>query len=238
MTTDTLPLAGSLLLATQHGPLVTVRIDGCEGEIVMSLDKWLALRATADVLRAADGEMARLREENANLREFIAASEECAKADDVLWYADENERMRAEFTRMMRQLETDGEVQFNASGCEWCGAAWPKPEGDTAEQVHERARRHVYRCAKHPMKIERDALSEQVASLRSTIDALKQECEKMRAVCREAALYCSPYGTDASDLDGAVEKWIGKPVDSLTYNDIDAINTAHVSRERAKEGSK
>lgn len=205
----TLSLGPLVLVGTQRGLLVdvTINTDLCEsaGEATITAPEWQSLVATVDVLHAADrrhaedrAEIERLTTENANLREFIAASEECAKADDVLWYADENERMRAEFTRMMRQLETNGEVQFNASGCEWCGAAWPKPEGDTAEQVHERARRHVYRCAKHPMKIERDALTEQVASLRSTVDALKQECRELTEQ-RDAARVAGSRACDIAD---------------------------------------
>jgi cell division protein FtsB len=117
---------------------------------------------------ALEARVKELEAERDSLREFIAASEEVAKAKDALWYAEEYERVRVAFEKMAKTLADGGALAFKASGCEWCGAMWPKPEGSTLEQIHERARRHVYSCKAHPMKIERDSL--------------RDECERMRSM--------------------------------------------------------
>lgn len=121
----------------------------------------------ADPCSACLTELASARQEVANLREYIAASEEVARAEDALWYADEYERLRAMFEKMVKQLDAEGEVRFNATGCEWCGAVLPKPDGEGLARTHQRVRRHIYSCESHPLKIERDALRSELASLKA-----------------------------------------------------------------------
>src|SRR5690606_34935556 len=114
-----------------------------------------------------------LERENANLREFIAASEECAKAIEISDLHEDNERYRAAFKQIVDRVQSGDHTVRNAF-CSWCQEAWPQLDGDTAEAAKEYARRHAFVCKSRPLRIERDAA--------------RAEVEKMRAVCREAAL--------------------------------------------------
>ena len=102
--------------------------------------------------------LAEERKENEQLREFIAASKEVATARDVMWFEEENKRMRGAFKAMIDTVKAGGALEMKMSGCEWCGDVWPKPEPANLDHVMERARRHVFACPAHPLRIERDAL--------------------------------------------------------------------------------
>ena len=71
--------------------------------------------------------------------------------------------MRAAFKKFVTAARAGDALNFGFSGCEWCHQLWPKSDDDALEQVEERARQHVYTCASHPLKIERDALREMLA---------------------------------------------------------------------------
>ena len=76
-----------------------------------------------------------------------------AREEDL---AAEVVRLRRAFDEAVKSLQGDGSIKFSA--CEWCGVNWPKTEADTYETIRQRAREHVFACAQHPMKIERDQL--------------------------------------------------------------------------------
>lgn len=100
---------------------------------------------------------------------FIATSETCARAEDVAWVYEENQRMRAEFKRFVEACGANKALDFNMSACEWCGDIWPKTEGSTLAQIKQRARRHLMTCKKHPLKGTIDDLSQTIADLRKYI---------------------------------------------------------------------
>lgn len=124
-----------------------------------------------------------------SMRELLASSKDVALALDVNYYAEENERMRAAFQKMVDALKdgdgTEIELEFQMSGCEWCHQVWPKPDGSTQEQIEERARRHIFTCAKHPLRIERDALRGLLVDACRVLEreGLDDEAAELRARC-------------------------------------------------------
>ena len=110
--------------------------------------------------------------ENANLREFIASSEECAKAQDIVAVYENNERYRKAFNEIIAKLEAKAPIHH--AHCSWCEEKWPHLDGGTAEEARAQARSHAFKCKRHPLKLERDAIAEQCAALKS---ALHEACE-------------------------------------------------------------
>lgn len=82
----------------------------------------------------------------------------------------DNERMRDAFQKMVEQFKASGHVAFNFSGCEWCGAVWPKSETQSFDETLKLAAGHVEVCKKNPVKNDRDELR---AKLAETIDELR-----------------------------------------------------------------
>ncbi len=114
------------------------------------------------------------------LRTYVAACKEVATAKDVLWFQQENERMRAAFAKMVKRIENGESFSVRLSGCEWCGAMWPKLDEDSFDHVKERARRHAYTCPDHPLRIERDALAAERDDLRATVEDLRDRAQEHR----------------------------------------------------------
>lgn len=110
--------------------------------------------------------------ENARLREFIAASEECAGANDMLAVYEENERYRKAFAQIIDKLKVNAVVKH--ASCNWCGEKWPMLDSDTPEAAYEHARMHAFKCKCNPFKIERDALADEVRALKA---ALVEACD-------------------------------------------------------------
>jgi hypothetical protein len=126
-----------------------------------------------DVVEPIARALLKLHDDNARLHEYIEASKEVATAKDVMWFEEENTRMRAAFQKMVDGFKAGADVQFSMSGCEWCGTVWPRPDGSTIEHIHERAKRHTMTCEAHPLRIERDAWREQYERLAKLVGRSK-----------------------------------------------------------------
>lgn len=90
------------------------------------------------------------------------------KPADLVEMVSEIARMRAAFKDLVEHLR-DGST-FSMSCCEWCGELWPKCDGQSREVTEQAARYHLYRCEKHPLRIECE-------HLRAERDALKYRLE-------------------------------------------------------------
>lgn len=122
---------------------------------------------TRDMTLPAEERWLAALEEIRRARELVQSSKEVALAHDVLWFHDENKRMRATFNRFVKDLKANKALHFEASGCGWCGEVWLKPDGSTADDTKLRARRHDFVCAKHPMRAEINALRAELGALRT-----------------------------------------------------------------------
>lgn len=94
-------------------------------------------------------------------REYLDALEAVDKQELVDYTAaleNDNERMRKAFTEYVGKLGGDGPFGIKASGCEWCGALWPKAEEQTPEETHTASRLHIRQCKANPLKQENERL--------------------------------------------------------------------------------
>lgn len=197
MSISTLSLGPLVFLGSQQGPMVNVTVDGCEGYLCITLPEWTALTALVDVLAAADKrhaadqeEIERLRRdhdsyassdferqldeartENANLRELIAASKECAEACDLLAVHEDNERYRTAFKQITERIQS-GDHTVRSAFCSWCRESWPHLDGETAKEAQQYAREHAFKCKSHPLRIERDAVRARLDQLQPLLSVL------------------------------------------------------------------
>jgi hypothetical protein len=128
--------------------------------------------------------------EAADAKEMMLASEEVSRAYDVMVVYRENERLYAAFAKMVADLEEKGAIEFKATGCEWCGVALPKLDDDTTEMVHERVKRHVEQCSKHPLPELRRALAAVQADSNITLEQRRkaeQDARLAQYACLELA---------------------------------------------------
>jgi septal ring factor EnvC (AmiA/AmiB activator) len=89
MTTDSLTIGVLTFTATLRGPLLDVLVTSSLGghieKLPLTIAEWTSLRATVDVLAAADKEMARLRKERDELRaERDVLKQECRETGETL----------------------------------------------------------------------------------------------------------------------------------------------------------
>ncbi len=110
-------------------------------------------------------------DELVHLNEFIAASKECADANAIITLAEENQRIRAGVTDMIDKLNKGAKI--SSGMCSWCNEKWLHLDGSDIEEVRAAARLHAYRCAAHPLKIERDRLLELLTEVREENTDLK-----------------------------------------------------------------
>lgn len=125
-------------------------------------------------LLAAESQLSAALAEVGRLREFIAASEECAKANDLLAIYEENERYRTAFQQVIDRVQS-GNHTVSAAHCSWCSERWPKLDGETAEVARDYARKHAFSCTQHPLRIERDEAIKQR-------DSARAECAQLDAL--------------------------------------------------------
>lgn len=103
--------------------------------------------------------MSKLADENRRLREFIAASEACNAAVELLDMTDRYDELKSRCTDFLATLKKD--MKCNVGSCPWCGEIWPNPSGDM-DRVRAIAMMHDSECAQNPIRIECDALREQL----------------------------------------------------------------------------
>lgn len=90
-----------------------------------------------------------------------------AVADENKRVTDENDRMRKAFKDLLVHLQAG--TAFSMSACEWCGDTWPKCDEQPREVTEQAAREHLYACAKHPLRIECEALRAEVRRLQQAL---------------------------------------------------------------------
>lgn len=110
--------------------------------------------------------VADLARENAQLREYIAASKECAEARAAAEYERLYNDLRARCTKALDDI-TEGAV-INIGSCPFCGESWPTVDLDR-EQRAAIAAEHDGWCEKNPIRLERDAARAEVTALRRAL---------------------------------------------------------------------
>jgi hypothetical protein len=106
-----------------------------------------------------------LRAERDHLLGLVKLMENCV--DENVRVVDENKRMRAAFRDVVAHIKEG--TAFLMSACEWCGETWPKCDDQPREVTEQVAREHLYTCAKHPLRIECEALRAEVRRLQQII---------------------------------------------------------------------
>jgi hypothetical protein len=107
-------------------------------------------------------ELASLRAENDQFRRFIASSESIRVAEAAVEYKRLYDDLTARCTAAMNALQESATIDLGI--CPFCGESWPTV-GCDAERRMAIAAEHDQRCAKNPLKIERDALRRAVIDL-------------------------------------------------------------------------
>jgi hypothetical protein len=140
-------------------------------------------------------DLTRLRAENANLREYIAASKECAEAGAAAecerLYAD----LRARVTSAMNALLESPATTISAGVCPFCGESWPTV-GCDAERRMAIAAEHDQRCEKNPLRIERDDMRAALIHLGSLQLNRRSEAVEAWAIRETANDLSAPFSDE------------------------------------------
>lgn len=134
--------------------------------------------------------------------------------DDVIAVADENAYLRKGFSEAANNLAAGSSVLM--SMCEWCGEKWPRLEGCKPHEAEAHARQHVYRCSKHPMKAERDALRSQLDEALNCFLCI--ECGLTVKADEDGC--CATCGRDCIILKD------GRPLNSAFVDHVDSVQRA------------
>ncbi len=128
-------------------------------------------------------------DELAKLKETIAASKEVHEAITIAEIATENERIRETVTQLVGKLEQGAKI--SAGFCSWCQERWLHPDDATVDDVRELSRVHAYRCKQSPLKLENDALRDELAKVKV---ALAEACD-----CIAGTTQCESQYADFHD---------------------------------------
>lgn len=141
MSTHTLTLGPLVLVGKQVAHLIDVDIFAggiSVGSMQLTLPTWTGLVCLADVLAAADKEMARLRAENERLTACLKRANDNHETFERLWYMtqDERDQLRAECHG--RRFDPNMQPILSVLGdWDWSGLAadWPLADERALEAV-------------------------------------------------------------------------------------------------------
>lgn len=101
-----------------------------------------------------------------------------ALVDDNDRLRAENERMRQAFAEVLEKLKMGREILL--TGCDFCGSAWPKIDGQTREQTVEASRQHAESCEANPVLQRAKAAEADIHALRGVLISAIDEATSFR----------------------------------------------------------